>query len=148
MATTAFTHVCEASYEYQDTQPGFVVGYAGSGTEQRVELQTISRRMYTWPMRKVSSVRGTIDTFFAARDYTKTAFYVKDPKDFARTAVSLGTATSAQVTFSLPTTGEEQRDYMIDDANVTVKDEHLFFEASNVPAEDADAPAEAHQEAT
>ena len=31
---------------------------------------------------------------------------------------------------------------------VSVKEEHLFFEASNVPAEDADAPVKAHQEAT
>lgn len=123
MTTATFIQSPEADYDYTDTHPGFAVGYAGSGTEQRAQLQTIARRTYTWHMRKTASERSTIDTHFVAVDYMTTAFYIKDPKDFARTGVSLGTATSAQTSFSLPTTGEEQRDYMIDDANVVVYDD-------------------------
>ena len=69
MSTASFTYVPEADYDYSDLQPGFAVGYAGAGTEQRVKLQTIARRRYLWHMRQTGSERSGIDTFFVARDF-------------------------------------------------------------------------------
>ena len=117
MATASFTYNPEADYDYTDFQPSLRIVYAGSASEQREKMQTIARRTYVWSLRRNDTDRKSIDTFFRSRDQQQDAFYVKDPKDYAQTGVALGTATSNQTSFSMPTSGEHQRDFVIDDSN-------------------------------
>lgn len=115
MVMAIFTEVPEVEYEYGDSLAAATLAYAGSGKEQRAQLQEHQLRTYTWPMRRTASERATIDAFFRARFQTVESFLVKEPKDFARTAVSLGTSIASQTVFPLPSTGEEGLDYPVDD---------------------------------
>jgi len=125
MATEIFDYCPELDYSFVDVQPAVLFEYAGNGSQQRATLQPIARRTYTWPLRRQDVDRAAITEFFRVASQTVTAFYIKDPKEseHARTGVSLGTAGVAQTVFDLPATGENQRDYIVDDANVIVYDD-------------------------
>ena len=124
--TSAFTgskSLPEIGYSYEQDFPVVVLRYAGTGTEQRATRQAIGYRRYVWPMRKTASERALVDTFFRLENYQVNAFYVRDPRDHARTGVSLGTSVSGQTAFSLPSSGENLRDYPISTATATVYDD-------------------------
>ncbi len=107
-------------YSYRDRMPLVTFAYAGARTEQRAALAEIRMREYVWPLRRTRAERDTIDAFFLARSGGVESFLVRDPDQYARTGVSLGTAAAAQVLFPLPASGENRRDYPIDDAHVVV----------------------------
>jgi hypothetical protein len=121
MALEVFSEIPELDgFDYTDRMPKTVFSYSGSGVEQRAALIEIPMRRYSWPLRRIKSERDDVDTFFLARSQGIESFLVKDPDLYARTGVSLGTAAAAQVAFPLPATGENRRDYPIDDAHVEV----------------------------
>lgn len=120
MATTNFTACPDVDYKYVDELGVTILRYGGQAKEQRIKNQDIQRRRYSWPMSKINTEREAIDEFFRLRNQTVEAFYIRDPKDNARTGVSLGTAVSGQTGFTLPTTGENSRDYAISGATFTV----------------------------
>ena len=125
MATTVFTYEPEVDYTWRDVMPAILFKYAGAGAQQRATLQDIDRRIYTWPLRRQSTDRRAISEFFRLRSQTVEAFYIKDPQalEHERTGVSLGTSEAAQTAFFLPTSGDNSRDFPIDDANVVVYDD-------------------------
>lgn len=110
-------------YTAEDILPVTVMRYAGRGVEQRAALQSLARRRYVWPIRRTMTERAVIDEFFRVANYEVTAFYIMDPHQYARTGVSLGTSVASQVVFYLPTTGENSRDYPVDDAHAIVYDD-------------------------
>ena len=116
---STFTGAPEISYDHSPTLPVLVFKYAGRGLEQRAALQDLTRREWTWPMKRGIAERRNINEFFRLRSQTVTAFYIKDPHDHPRAGVSLGTAITGQTLFTLPTTGNESRWYPNGD-NVTV----------------------------
>lgn len=121
---TAFTGTPEHGYAYHDEDPDVIIQYAGTRTEQRATLADISMRVYdSLLFRAVNSKRQEIDAFFRVTRQRKTAFYFRDPRDHARTGVSLGTSVSGQTGFALPSSGENSRDYPISTATVTVYDD-------------------------
>lgn len=107
-------------YDRSDWEELTVFAYAGARKEQRAALATIAMRRYTWPLRRTKSEAATIDAFFLARSWGVESFLVTDPDQYARTNVALGTAAAAQVAFPIPSTGENLRDYPIDDAHVVI----------------------------
>ncbi len=123
MAVEIFTEIPELTYNSGDVLPVEVLTFAGSGREQRAALESKARRRYVWLMRRTKAERLVIDEFFRTANFEVTAFYVKDPDYFARTSVSLGTSILAQTVFDLPATGENSRDYPVDDANFIVYDD-------------------------
>jgi len=126
MPTTIFAYEPEIDgLTAADVMPETTIAYAGTGTQQRATLQDIDRRRYTWPLRRQSTDKTAIKEFFRLRSQTVEAFYIQDSEsdECARTGVSLGTSILAQTVFTLPTSGENSRDYAADDANVVVYDD-------------------------
>lgn len=117
-------------YSYRDILPVAVFAYGGGGTEQRAALLARARREYTWPMRCTKAQALVVDEFFRLRNFTVTSFLVKDPDQYARTGVSLGTSTAGQTVFTLSTSTENARDYPINDSNVTVYDDGVATAAT------------------
>ena len=136
MATAIWTELPEMTYGAEDKLPVLINRYAGAGREQRAALESIGRRRYVVGLRRDEAERATVDEFFRLRNYEVTAFYFKDPDYSARTGVSLGTSTAAQTVFDLPSTGENSRDYPVDDANFIVYDDGS---PATVAAIDSDA---------
>lgn len=137
MSTATFTYTPLISYEDYDDAGRIIFRYAGTGTEQRAKTQAIAYRRYTWPIRVSTSDKLAVNEFVRLRNDGTEAFYIRDPKDNARTGVSLGTSVSGQTGFTLPTTGDNQRDYPISSATVTVYDDGV--EASGTVTIDQDA---------
>jgi len=137
--TSAFTgnkSIPEIGYSYDQDFPVAIIRYAGVGTEQRATRQTIHYRRYAWPMRKTAAERALVDTFFRIENYQVNAFYLRDPRDNARTGVSLGTSVSGQTAFSLPSSGENLRDYPISTATATVYDDGVATTSTVTWSED------------
>ena len=110
-------------YSRRDILPVTVFAYAGGGTEQRAALLARARREYTWPMRRTKAQALTVDEFFRVSNFAVTSFLLKDPDQYARTGVSLGTSVTSQTVFTLSTSTENARDYPINDAHVVVYDD-------------------------
>ena len=109
-------------YSYRDEAPVLVASDDGPYQTDRYLFGALSRRVYAWHVRRVDSERLAIDDFLVrARNVMHEPFYVLDPYDPLRTAVSLGNGDGAATTFTLPTTGEESRFYPKDDSNVVVR---------------------------
>lgn len=111
-------------YTYRDELPIEILGDDGPVYTDRYALLDITRRVYSWHIKRTTTERAAVDAFMAlARSVQLEAFYIRDPKDDARTAVTLEPAVGdgARVTFSLPTTGEERRHYPRDDADLVVR---------------------------
>ena len=87
--------------------------FAGSATVVAQQEQDISRREFVLPLRSRRSEALAVDEFWRTNSYGAKAVLVRDPRLGTRTGVSLGTATSNQTVFSLPSTGENSRDYPI-----------------------------------
>ena len=135
MATATITGTPELDYTYTDSHPSLTLRYAGTGKEQRIELQALTRRSWTWPMHRDAAERKNIDDFFRARSGSVVSFYLEDPKDSALTGVSLGTSVSGQTTFALPTSGENSRYYF--GGSVTVYDDGSAVGCTVTPHVDA-----------
>lgn len=110
-------------YSYRDILPVTVFAFAGGGTEQRAALLARARREYTWPMRRTKAEALVVDEFFRLRNFQIESFLLKDPDQYARTGVALGTSTAGQTVFTIPTTTENARDYPVNDAHVVVYDD-------------------------
>lgn len=110
-------------YSVVARQPVTVFSYAGAGTEQRAALLARPRREYTWPMRRTKSEAATVDAFFLARNYQVESFLLRDPDQYTRTGVSLGTSVSGQKVFTIPSTGQHAGDYPVNDAHAVVYDD-------------------------
>jgi len=113
MSISVFTANPDVEYTYRDNIGVTVLRYAGTAKEQRAQNHDISRRTYGWKMSKDKAEREAVDEFFRLRGQTVESFFIRDPKDNARTGVSLGTGVSGQTGFDLPSTGENSRDYPV-----------------------------------
>lgn len=132
MSTPSFTYICEVEYRETARLPVAEFEYTGTATRQTAKLQDVERSVWSWPMRKTASEMATIKAFFEARQQTVQAFYIRPPKGADRSSISLGTATSAQTVFTLPTTGTYSRDYPISGATYTVYDDGTPVSVSSV----------------
>lgn len=119
-----FDEVPEVGYSYTDELPVSIRMDGGPFEESRTKLAALARRRYSWNLKRDDCpgfLRTDVDDFLVQLRFLQfEAFYLKDPKDYARTGVSLGTGDGAEVTFSLPSSGTESRDYPIDNANLVV----------------------------
>ena len=127
MATAVFDEIPWANYSYSDVLPVAVLRDGGPFDEARVKLASISRRKYTWNLLRSETCSGyrriDVDDFLVrARDLMYESFYVKDPRDFARTGVTLTQVSGLVYTLPTSITSENYRDYPIDDGNVQVYD--------------------------
>lgn len=108
-------------YSYRDEAPVLVVNADGPYRSDRY-LFGLTRRVYSWHVRRTDAERLAIDDFLVrARSVSHESFYVLDPYDPIRTAVSLGNGDGVKTVFTLPTTGEESRFYPKDDALLVVR---------------------------
>lgn len=107
---------------YEDDQRVVRLGFAGGGAQRSLSQSREYRRL-TLPFRRNTAGRRTIDTFFRARDFGKTAFLHKDWTDHTRTAIALSPVTSGgSVTrWRIPATGDYAGDYPIDTAAYVVR---------------------------
>lgn len=113
MPRSVFAEIPWVDYGYTDDVPVEVTAERGPFWTDRYLLADISRRRYSLPFWRTTSERASFDGFFAGSSVLGTwgSWLFEDPKDSARTAVSLGTGTGAQTVFGLPTTGNERRHY-------------------------------------
>jgi hypothetical protein len=123
MPTPTFTCSPRVDFGVTPDRPTIIFRYAGTATEQRATLTDVEREIYRWGLEEEDATMRTIRDFFQARGQAKEAFYIRDPDWAAQTGVPLGTATSGQTVFTLPTTGTYSRDYPIGAATFTVKDD-------------------------
>ena len=119
-----FDEIPEVGYSYTDLLPVSIRHDGGPYEESRTKLAPTARRRYSWVLRRDDCpefLRTDVDDFLVRlRSLQYESFYLKDPKDALRTGVSLGTGTGAATTFSLPSSGQESRDYPIDNAALVV----------------------------
>jgi hypothetical protein len=110
-AATAGYLAIDVNYRTEDDLPTVVQRAAGDGTEIRAALQSIARRSFTVKIRAKKDERQDVDEFWRTKNYQVTAVLFSDPSLSTRTGVALGAASSNQTTFTLPTSGENSRDY-------------------------------------
>lgn len=132
MATTVLTETPDIAFTSIDARATSVLKYAGRGREQRATLEPIGRRRYGLPFKRTASEMATFNAFFLARGGIVEPFYFQDPKDSFQTAIDLGTSIASQTEFFLPTTGEDQRWYPIDNASLVVKDDGVPVSVASV----------------
>lgn len=110
-------------YSYQDELPVEVVQTEGPFYSDRYQVGLLSVRRYSWHLKRTTSERLLVDDFLVrARGVLFEAFYLLDPKDGARTAVSLGVGTGAKTVFDLPALPlEEGRYYPKNDSDLVVR---------------------------
>ncbi len=122
MPLAVFSEIPRLGHSYRDDQKVVRLAFAGGGA-QRSLGQAREYRRIVLPFRRNTTGRRTIDTFFRARDFGKTAFLHKDWNDYARTAITLSPVTSGgSVTrWRIPTTGDYAGDYPIDTASYVVR---------------------------
>ena len=136
MPTPTFTAGPEIDWEVVPDRPVAIFKYVGQATEQRADLQDVERDVVSWPMKKTASEMATVRAFFLARGQSTEAFYIRLPRGASRTGVSLGTSVSGQTQFTLPTTGDEKRDYPIGAATYTVYDDAVATAATVTVSDD------------
>jgi len=127
-----FDEAPEFGWDREPALPVTEFRFAGAGSRQTVAHQAVARDRIRWPMKRSKADATTIDEFFVARSQVVTSFFVKLPWPFSRTGVSLGTSIAAQTVFDLPSSGDEFRDYPIDDANLVVYDDGTPVTVSSV----------------
>lgn len=122
MTIAVFPECPDVGYSYQDEQIVHTLRTDGPYESVRRVLSPLALRMYTLLFSLKTADRLVIDEFFQGLDYESSVFFLKDPKDFARTGVVLTLVSG--LTYSLPTTltDEDYRHYPIDDSNVQVYD--------------------------
>jgi hypothetical protein len=128
MSTASFTEVPGLDWSREPVRD--VVEFDFGGARQTAALQPVDRDMISWPMKRTGTEAEVVDAFMLAREQQVEAFYVTLPRPTARTSVSLGTATSNQTAFTMPTTGDESRDFPVNDAAVVVYDDAVSVAVS------------------
>lgn len=113
-------------YTWKDDQVVKAWRRGGPGRFQAVVLEDLSRRVWTWPagLNETPAQRAAWETFLRARDFTREAFLLRDPKDADQADVPLEPATGdgARTTFSLPTgTSDERYRWFALSSSVVVK---------------------------
>ncbi|MCA9640786.1 MAG: hypothetical protein KC492_08815, partial [Myxococcales bacterium] len=112
-----FDELPVVGYSYTDELPASIRRDGGPFEESRTKLAAIARRKYAWKLRRDDCIgweRTEVDDFLVRlRSLLLEAIYVKDPRDYYRTGVSLGSGTGSLSVFPLPATGTESRDYPI-----------------------------------
>ena len=110
-------------YQYRDEAPVLVAELDAPFATDRYLFGHLPRRVYGWHVRRTNAERIAIDDFMRDRAVTHEAFYVLDPLDPQRLAVSLGTGDGSKTTFDLPalSAGEEGRFYSKDDGDLVVR---------------------------
>ena len=125
MAYAVWDECAEAGYSYTDKQRVSIRMVGGALDEERTLLYPISRRSYTWTMRRddcADWLRTDVDDFAIARDFMYSPFLLLDPMDSARTGIAM-TLVSGN-TYSLPTTitDEDYRHYPRNDSTIVAYD--------------------------
>lgn len=112
-------------YAHVEDREVEVLSFGRGRYEQRVARDGGPFRAYTLAFRFRASTgkRERIDAFLRAAGYETTSFLWRDPLDYQRFGVALGTSVAAQTVFSLPTTGDARGDYPIDAAGTVLRDD-------------------------
>jgi hypothetical protein len=149
-STNAGFFAVDLNHETSDVLGVVIQKFAGSFKTVAQQTQDLARRSFNVPFRSRRSEANAIDEFWRLNNYGAEPVFFRDPRLGTRTGVSLGTATSNQTVFSLPSTGENSRDYPIgglssttvydDGGSVTVSTintDNRTFTLASAPASDS-----------
>jgi len=111
------------SYSHGETREVAVLRFGRGQYEQRIARDGGPFRSYRLTLRCSPTARLRVDAFLRAVGYEATSFLWRDPLDYQRDGVSLGTSVAAQTVFNLPTTGDARGDYPLDAAGTVLRDD-------------------------
>lgn len=110
-------------YSVEQGRDVAILRFGRGGYEQRIARDGGPFRAYTLTLRLSDRDRKRVDDFLAALGYEATSFLWRDPFDFQRDGVALGSSAASQTVFPLPTTGSGRGDYPIDSGGTVLKDD-------------------------
>lgn len=91
------------AYSFVDSRPVGKWKRGGYGRVTTVPLAAFDLRRYTWNVGTSEALRRAWSAFFQAVGWERTSFFLQDPRDPVRSALSPTAGTGALTTFPLPT---------------------------------------------
>lgn len=101
--------------------PATIAEFDGSPLTARAAALERAYRVYNVRRRMNAAAWATFLAFWEARRGAVSLFYWKDPLEYARTAVALGTGDGVQTDWPIPVGSPYGGDFPIDDANAILK---------------------------